>query len=642
MRTKLFTICCLLFVSFSVKAQEHDFSGYGTPSKDEIELKQCPFDKNADAIILLDEAISDYDQQGHLVTSHHTRIKILTNKGTDAANIKIPYYHKDDFEYIYKIDGMTINIEPEGKLIKQKLDRESIYDQKEDERWGIKAFAFPEVKAGSIVEYKYMSAMKNYGGLDKWVFQDRLPVLASKYMLNIIPNAEFAYRVSKRTDLPIIINLEESKGRIYFEMRNIPGLNDEPFIDAREDYLQKVIFQLSGFKNKDFGRNDYMNSWDDVIKELLEDINFGKQINKNIPGTADLMIQVAGMSSEKRMQVIYDHVRKNMSWNRRQSKYCSDGLKSIWKKRQGTNGEINLLLINLLKEAELEVYPILISERSHGKVNTDYPFIDQFNAVFACVTINNKKYFLDATDQFTPAHIIPYDILNTTGLIVNRKNGGLINITNESLQYDEKIRTEINVKDDGSFSGNVTVNSNDYARVMRVMQYREHKEEFLKKYFHKDGELLTIKDFEIVNLENDSLSLEQHCAFTSTSNSGDGYLYIPLALFSGFDKNPFIADNRFSNINFGYRRNINVVSSISLSKNYIVDVLPKTIKVINDEKDIMVSRQVVNDKENNLLYCNILIEFKNGLYPVDAYTVLKEFYKKMFNLLKEPIVLKKK
>ena len=35
-------------------------------------------------------------------------------------------------------------------------------------------------------------------------------------------------------------------------MNNIPGLVDEPYMDARSDYLQKVIFQLSGFVTKRF------------------------------------------------------------------------------------------------------------------------------------------------------------------------------------------------------------------------------------------------------------------------------------------------------------------------------------------------------------------------------------------------------
>jgi hypothetical protein len=80
-------------------------------------------------------------------------------------------------------------------------------------------------------------------------------------------------------------------------------------------------------------------------------------------------------------------------------------------------------LVNLLNAASLEAYPMLVSERFHGKVNADYPFIDQFNSVFAYVPINNKKYYLDATDKTIPPHLTPFNILNTTAFIVNRKAG---------------------------------------------------------------------------------------------------------------------------------------------------------------------------------------------------------------------------
>lgn len=90
-------------------------------------------------------------------------------------------------------------------------------------------------------------------------------------------------------------------------------------------------------------------------------------------------------------------------------------------KKSGTSGEINLILVNLLKEAGLEAYPMLVSERFHGKVNVAYPFIEQFNSVFACVIINNKKHYLDATDKAIAPHLTPSSILNTTAFLVNRK-----------------------------------------------------------------------------------------------------------------------------------------------------------------------------------------------------------------------------
>ncbi len=45
---------------------------------------------------------------------------------------------------------------------------------------------------------------------------------------------------------------------------------------------------------------------------------------------------------------------------------------------------------------------------------------------------------------------------------------------------------------------------------------------------------------------------------------------------------------------------------------------------------------------NRKVLARIRIEFKKSLYSVDEYGELKEFYKKMFDMLNEQIVLKKK
>ncbi|MEI9957585.1 MAG: hypothetical protein WDM90_15105 [Ferruginibacter sp.] len=319
--------------------------------------------------------------------------------------------------------------------------------------------------------------MKHYGGLRDWYFQQYLPIVQSRYTLRVAPHLEFAYRVDKKADFPIVIKQEKGSDLVYFEMNNIPGLSDEPYMDSREDYLQKIIFQISGYNNG-YGKNNYMTSWDEVTRELLSDKNFGTQLNKSIPGTKDVVDAVKTKSTdEEKMAILYNYVRANMTWNNLYSKYAMDGIKDPWSKKQGTSGEINIILVNLLKDAGLEVYPVLVSERFNGKVAVDYPFVDQFNNVFACVVIKGKKYYLDATDAYTPAHMTPNDILNTTALIVNRKNGGLVNITNDSLKYSDFISSQVELDDKGILSGETYISARDYARVKRVHDYKEKGKE---------------------------------------------------------------------------------------------------------------------------------------------------------------------
>ena len=642
MRKVIPALSFLLFCSCAVFSQ--DLTNYAEPSQEEFDMKECPFDKNAGSIILLNEAFSNYDDERHLITVHHIRIKILKDNNISAANISIPFYKKNEFETIDEIAGVTMNRLPDGTIVKDHVDSKTIFTQETNEQYGEMRFAFPAVKTGSILEYHYRSTMKHYGGLENWEFQKKVPVLLSKYNLTITPNTEFTYRISKRDDIPVVVKRNSTEGSVYFEMKNIPGLNDEPYMDARNDYVQKVIFQLSGYNSDGtgFGTTHYMTSWNAVIDELTNDEYFGRQVGKNLAGTENFINQTKLMSSEEaKMKAVYDFVALNMSWNGFHARYAPDGIKTAWTKRTGSKADVNLILVTLLKDAGLTAYPMLVSERYHGKVQTSYPFIDQFSSTFACVIIGSKKYFLDATDKYTPARLVPYDILNTTGLIVNRKAGGLIEIVNDSLQYKEDINVNMEVGEDASLKGTVNISGEDYARTEQLEQSKEDLNKFKRSFATEQALPVNIGKFEINNQNNDSLPMEVHFEFMSNLNNAGGYTLLPLNLFSEFNTNSFLADDRFSNVNFGYKQNITLVGHIKLPKNFVVDDMPKPIKLITPDQDIIFSRAITYNKSSNDVDCTLKFEFKKSLYTADEYPLLKEIYKRIFEYLKEPILLKK-
>ena len=100
--------------------------------------------------------------------------------------------------------------------------------------------------------------MKHYGGLDEWRFQTDIPVLRSYYHLTLLPNSEFAYVVHKNSELPINSKPNNSGGSISVEMNEVPSLGEDPYMDSRRDYLQRVSFQLS----RTLQGRKYMTSWD--------------------------------------------------------------------------------------------------------------------------------------------------------------------------------------------------------------------------------------------------------------------------------------------------------------------------------------------------------------------------------------------
>src|SRR5258706_5648513 len=140
--------CCLLAIS-SIYGQMA-MPEFGNYSAEEINLKECSFDKNAEAVVLLDAAIADHDDEYRLITHHRIRIKILHQREVDQGNIIIPFYSKDKFEYLSNIRGVTFNQEGNQPVLSY-VDKKSIFTEKVDNVYSNVKFAMPNVKPGSII-----------------------------------------------------------------------------------------------------------------------------------------------------------------------------------------------------------------------------------------------------------------------------------------------------------------------------------------------------------------------------------------------------------------------------------------------------------------------------------------------------------
>ncbi|HET6996444.1 MAG TPA: DUF3857 domain-containing protein, partial [Chitinophagaceae bacterium] len=524
---------------------------FGIFSNDEIHLTQCEFDKNAGAVILLDWAESDYDDNYRLITHHRKRIKILHQRETDRGNISIPFYSKDEFEYIVNIKGVTYNIE-NNQVVLSYLDNKSIFTER-DKLYSYMKFAMPNVKPGSIIEYEYDSYMKHYGGLDDWIFQNEIPTIKSSYMLTIIPNAEFTYNVQKKSEYPVTVKPLPDAGKIYFEMNNIPGLKFEPYMDAVRDYLQKVEFQLSAYANRSGDVVKYNQTWRDVSYELLSDKEFGGAIRKNFSTPNELKLAVASQPNDSgRVTAIYNYVRNNFTCTIDFGKYAIDGLKKTWESHSGTAGEINLILINMLQSFNIEVYPLLVAERDFGKIDTTYPFLDRFNKVVAYAKADGRTFILDATQTYTPPGLTPYALLNTIAFIVDKKNYSLIRILSSRNSYSNNITVTGKIDNTGLLKGTAEIASTGYAKQLRTEKIKKDNKKFISETLQEPGSEILVDNLVTDNIDDDSKPLIQKIDFHNEMNVSGGFIFLTGNLFTGLAKSPFTSDTRFTNVNFGY------------------------------------------------------------------------------------------
>lgn len=628
----------LLFsIPFFSQAQESAVD-FGTVSNEEFQLKECVFDKNADAVILMEKANSYFDEQHHLITERRVRLKILKEKGVERGNIRILFYSDDGFEQIRDIAAAVVTTEENGTIVTKALERKNIFYKKVNRLYSEVSFALPNVKVGSIIDYKYQSFMKSYAGLRNWEFQKELPVITSLYELAPIPNSEFAYTVYKKSDMPIFITPDNDKGKIRFQMNNIPGLRDEVYSPSPKNYLQRVNFQFASYRDY-FGKKSYTSTWQEMARELSGSGSFGSQADKNLSGTEFLKTLPLTLPAQEKIKAIYSYVRNNIVWDDVYSKFSENSVKSVLEKKKGNSGDINLLLVSLLKSAGLEAYPMLVSERYHGKVDTAYSYLDQFNKVVAYVLVNNAAYVLDGTDLHTPYFLVPPALLNTIGFRVDKKNFGFVYLNNLPHKQKESIFIQANIGEDGKIEGEAAVNNAEYSKVYSERKYKAGKTSYIESFL-KPYPFIKLDSFAVEGINDDSVALTHRLKFHYDLKKAGDYYLLNYNLFTGFDENPFGTQHRFTDIDLGTKYMVTLVGNYLLPPSLKAETIPANKSLVSPDKSLTVSR--VMEKAGEQLNMRITITINRESFLPHEYDMVKEFYKEMIALLNEPVLLKAK
>ena len=431
--------CCLLpfLLLILIGSNAQDLSTqYRMVGKDDIGMTRYDKDPSAEAVVLHDYGKSSivFRDQGFIVYYERTtRIKIFSEAGLRWANVEIPIYQEGGiYEKVFELEACTYNL-TDGNLNRKQLDPENCHEEKLNEFWNVLKFAMPDVREGSVIEYKYTISSQYMFNLRDWEFQWRIPVVYSEYEVHMVPFYTYTWLLQGASKFDVYTsyidkNLPKSYGQagryydmIYkFGMRDMPAFRDEEFITSINDYIIKLDFQLSSVHDPYGSVYNIISTWPDMIEELLKHDDFGKYIKKS-EKLANKLVDIdmiSHMSPPERFNTIINYVKGNYNWNKINSKYAHKPVNDLLADKYGNNAEINLFLTGLLRAAGLEAYPVILSTREHGKIKYDYPFSHFFNYVLVWVKLGNGNVLADATDIMNANDRIPARCINDKGLII--------------------------------------------------------------------------------------------------------------------------------------------------------------------------------------------------------------------------------
>lgn len=246
---------------------------------------------------------------------------------------------------------------------------------------------------------------------------------------------------------------------------------------------------------------------------------------------------------------------------------------------------------------------------------------------------------LNAADKYNPAWLIPPDVINTQGFLVDTAKGGWMPVKEDSDIYKNTVAITAAITENGTMNGKAVVSNYGYSKNVGVQQWKENKKAF-NDFFTKPVNGVTIVKTDVSNADADTLPLVQKVQFSLAANSAGDYLYFPVNLFLGLGTNPFIEDERWTDVDYGYKKSFQLTAAVTIPAGYEFNELPKDAKMMMSDTSLIVKRTM--QVNGNLLNVTLSVDFLHNFYPAVKYAEFQKFYKNMFALLDEQVVVKKK
>lgn len=667
--------CNLLFVIVSLnltvagQAQKNVNIKYGKISVDDFSPKVYSIDSNANAVVLADvgstEIVGNLKGWFSLEYTHFKRVHILNKNGYDAANVEVDLYKDGDAEEkLNNLKAVTYNLE-NGKISETKLDtKNAVFKDVINKNNTVRKFTFPNIKEGSIIEFQYKVSSDFLFNLQPWEFQGEYPVLWSEYNLTrpeflgyvfltqgyqrfyineqIDRQGKFRVSNSNTADKTESAEFDAKVTDYRWVMKDVPALKEESFTSTINNHIAKINFQLSDYRYP-LTPTNVMGTWPAVCDKLLKADYFGADLNRNNGWLSDAIKPlINGASNEtEKAKKIYAYVKDNYTCTSHSSWDIDQSLKNVFKTRNGNVAEINLLLIAMLKYADINADPVILSTRSHGFTYAMYPVLERFNYTICLAHLDGKDIFLDASQPRLGFGRLTPDCYNGHARIVNATATAL-EFSADSLLEKKVTSVFISQDDKGDIAGRFQQSPGYYeSHSIREEVKQKGSDDFfntVKKTYGPD--IAELSNTKIDSLDN--LEQNVNISYDFKLNQGkDDIIYMNPMMAEGYKQNPFKSAERFYPVEMPYTMDETYIFSMLVPDGYKVDELPKsTIVKYNEAGDALFEYRISESGGVISLRSRILI--KKTLFQPDEYNILREFFNMIVKKQKEQIVLKKK
>lgn len=639
----LFIFLFNISITFSQKVK------FGKVSKEELLEDIYAKDSSANAVILYSDRYTFFNTvgDGMLVTRIHERVKFYSNEDLEYATKEIDLFKSGSIsESVIKLKAVTYNLEG-GEIVVSKLEKDQIFNEEINKRLKLTKFTMPNVKKGSVIEYQYEIRSPFIFNIDEFRFQYGIPVKQLqaeirtprgykfrqqyKGYLSVLPqkDSKFDNRIGMNVDITT------------FQMKDIPALKNEAFVDNISNYRSGLKMELVSIERPGYYRS-YAQTWQDVASQIASADDYKKGMDNNSMFKEDIDDLLAGVTDEKeKMEKVFNFIKDKVKWNGYDGVTCQKEFKKAYKEGTGNTGDVNLMLISMLRHAGIKANPVIISTKDNGIPVV--PTLDGMNYVIAGIEKGEDLIYLDATDKYSTIDVLPIKDYNWQGILLKEqdKKYRIININPKKSSLKQTMLNATLDIEEGVIKGKMRTQYKDHHAYMFRKQYDTSTQDEYIAELEKDNRGIEISDYNLKGKDDLSKAVVESYNFMIEDLLdvvGNDIYFSPM-LFLLTEENPFKSEERKFPVDFAFPNRDKFLINIKIPEGYKVTSLPPSASFSLPDNLAKYMFQI--SEVTNGIQLSVSSDIKQAILSPVYYPQIKQYFSEMITKESEKIVLSK-
>ena len=500
---------------------------------------------------------------------------------------------------------------------------------------------------GEIQNFGYTLNNNDIRYFTKLYFQDRLPVQNITYTFNVPAWLDLEFREMNFDGYHIIKKVsKDPKKDIITYTYTASGLDE--FKDEPESFgishtyphllLIAKSYQNDGKKKTIIGSIDDLHKWyNQLVKQLKND-------NTEIKPTVEKITAGAKTDIDK-IKAVYSWVQDNIryiAFENGIAGYKPEEASLVFKHKYGDCKGMANLTKSMLKIAGFDARLVWIGTNS---IPYDYsvPSLAINNHMICCVFLNNKRYYLDATEKYIGFNDYAERIQGRTAMIENGDS-----------YYLDTIPVLQNTRNLNSLQFDLTMNNNAFKGTCKQTYHGESHEQILyflnnmkkesqkefKDYLISGGdknivpENITSSD---INDKENPYTIQSDVTINNLISNFDNEYYLDLEFYKNF-KNEKLKEDRKSDVFFDEKKLQKMVVKLTVPADMKIKQVPSPL----DIKSNLFNFSIHYTISKNIITYERTISIENCSIPKSEIGAWNNAIKALSDKYNENIILTKK